>query len=359
MLFIGAKILTIPEIILAFILIMSFFHYEKKLKVKNLDLYIIFFIVLFLIGLGPKALVARILPFSSWLVYDRFILHSMFFSSIIVSILLFKIYGFGSNRIYIILTVIIILSFLEIHNIFTIFSKYTGNQQEMPEEMINYFKEKDEFGRTMFINCPVGWVELSPFILNKPTVDGRYNTGRLLPVLRESGVETMNDLTYHENYEILNHFLNNPENYGIRWVINCGNIPRNLSMDDFKLDKTISNVKILESKREITFLDYPEGVQVDYNKTNNEIILEIKSNREFNLTIKEAYYPDWIATYEGNPIEIEKTNLGLMKLNLPGGNYSISLKFNSSLSNILSVLSIVYILLFFVSIIFLKISVKI
>jgi len=257
------------------------------------------------------------------------------------------------------MAVIIILSFLEIHNLFTIFLKYTGSQQEIPEEMIYYFKEKDEFGRTMFVNCPLGWVELSPFVLDKPTVDGRYNTGRLLPVLRESGIETINDLTYHENYEILNHFLNNSKNYGIRWVINCDDIPENLSMDNFKQDKTISNVKIFESKREITFLDYPEGVKVDYNKTNNEINLDIKSNQEFNLTIKEAYYPDWVATYEGNSIEIEKTNLGLMKINLPEGNYSISLKFNSSLSNVLSVLSIVYILLFFVSIIFVKISVNI
>ena len=357
-LFVGVQI-SFYELILSFLLMIFYSFSVVKIKItRKIMLFLTLFFLLFLFSLGPNAGLASILPFSQWLVFDRFLLHASIFGSIISAFILYKTFKFFAKqkiKLLPLILIIILLSYVSFNFLHGNFKKYLEIQEEIPSPIVKYFKDDKSFGRILFLNCPSSWIEVSPSILEKSTVDGGYNTARLLPALRNSGIEKLNDISYHENFDIVNHFLNKSEDYGIKWVVGCDiKNYKNLFVNDYKLDYAFDDVEILKNTKNVTFLEYPDYVKVNYNRTNDKINLEITSKKDFSIIIKEAYHPNWVATYEGKRVKIDRTNTGLMELNLPAGRKSVELKFDSSLSRILILASVIYIVSFLISIIFLK-----
>ncbi len=344
------KSLTFLELLGLIGLILFFSFTLKKIKKigNNVILLLFLFFIIFIFGLGPKLWIAKLLPFSNWLTYDRFILHASIFGSFITAWLLYFSYKTLSKKLYFFLPLIFIalLSFLSFYYIFNSFGKYCGSQETIPQKIIEYFRKDETFGRYILINCPFGWVETTPLLFKKPTIDGGYNSGRLLPVLRESGIERINDLQYYNNYEVVNHFLANSKMYGIKWIIGCSDL-ENLNLKDFKKDLSYGKIKILKNVNNITFLEWNNTkASLFYERTKEEINISVKAKENFSLIIKEAYHPYWQAELGNKSFKIEKNEFGLMKLDLPKGNYTLKLIFNSSSSKILFILSLIYFLLF-------------
>ena len=55
---------------------------------------------------------------------------------------------------------------------------------------------------------------------NATTIDGSYPTGRKLPVLVRSGIETLDGAKYGQRgLETLEHVLKNASSYNLKWVL--------------------------------------------------------------------------------------------------------------------------------------------
>jgi hypothetical protein len=82
------------------------------------------------------------------------------------------------------------------------------------------FLHKDEHWRWRYLTVGFGdqMSKLSRLTV-ATTIDGNYNTGRMLPVLRQSGIEKLDAAKYWQNgLPTLRHFLERPEPYFLKWV---------------------------------------------------------------------------------------------------------------------------------------------
>jgi len=103
---------------------------------------------------------------------------------------------------------------------------YFGHPKEVRLEEVKAFLDEDGRWRWRYLTLGFGEAQLARLstMVNATTLDGIYYTGRLLPVLRESGLGILDASKYY--YEILgekgltllNNVLVDASSYSLRWV---------------------------------------------------------------------------------------------------------------------------------------------
>ena len=211
-------------------------------------------------------------------------------------------------------------------------SSYIPNQ-EIPKELIEYFKSETIEGRILPIECPL-WIYVLPRYVNKTLIDGWYPQQKLLPIIARINDYRLNELECHteqERIEIWRNLIYKSELLGINWImigtsdeIFSKNLTRNTS---FIKDTIIStkdySVTIFKSETLNNLVEiYPHDAGwVKLNRiAPDRMILELElSRKNATVLIKESYFHTWMAISKGNKLEVMKSPDGYIQLYVSNG----------------------------------------
>jgi len=140
---------------------------------------------------------------------------------------------------------------------------YFGHPREVAVEEAKAFLDEDDHWRWRYQTLGFGEAQLArlSMMVNATTLDGTYYTGRMLPVLRDSGLGIIDSAKY--SYELLgergltllNNVLSEASSYSLKWVF-CSDpfYDPILEAHDFTKLRTLSDG--------ITTVWYREGVSM-------------------------------------------------------------------------------------------------
>ncbi len=205
---------------------------------------------------------------------------------------------------------------------------YTTLNSEIPQELLDYFKSENEYGRILPVRCPM-WIYVLPSYAGKPLVDGWYPQEKLLPVLLNISDYRINDLETSggNRTRIWEGLIRKNQELGIRWVL-IGNsnstLIKNLSNSTFKQDAFIrcgtSNLTVLKNTVENSWVRLNSIPNTDvryYRPAPDRILVDIDhSMKDVELVVREAYHPSWSARIDGETVPIQATNEGFMSIRI-------------------------------------------
>jgi len=198
--------------------------------VKNRELVplVLVGLFMFVMGLGGTTPLPLILgEWWQWLVYDRFALWAGTLLLPICGLICkvtyerlrkFRLGGF-------LLTVLLVSLAINcwwVSNLYMVF----GHPREVELEEVKAFLDGDDHWRWRYLTLGFGEAQLAELsiMVNATTMDGAYCTGRLLPILRESGVGPVDTSKYYyeimgnKGLNLLNDILANASSYSLKWV---------------------------------------------------------------------------------------------------------------------------------------------
>jgi hypothetical protein len=209
---------------------------------------------------------------------------------------------------------------------------YNVSNNTIPQELIDYFRSQEEYGRILAIKCPL-WIYLLPQYTGKPLVDGWYPQQKLVVPLLNISDYRINDLETSDNRVVIwRNLIENYELLGINWIMieNSNETLVHMLIDSsgfseatvieyeewdisiFKANKTTEIVETLpaDAAKEIKFSRVaPDRIEIEISDLRTDCV----------LILKEAYYPTWIAKSEGIPLKIEQTEDGFIRIYCPKG----------------------------------------
>jgi len=198
--------------------------------VKNRRLVPLFLagLFMFVMGLGGTTPLPLVLgEWWQWLVYDRFALWAgvllLPVCGLMCKVARDRLTRFGLGRLLLAgLLVSLAVNSWWVSNL----AAYFGHPGEVEVEEVKAFLDEDSRWRWRYLTLGFGEAQLArlSFMVNATTLDGVYYTGRLLPVLRESGVGAIDASKYY--YEILGErgltllssVLLDASSYNLKWV---------------------------------------------------------------------------------------------------------------------------------------------
>src|SRR3990172_7195986 len=180
------------------------------------------------LALGPAGGVARLLPFSDRLVFDRPLLFGAPFGYFAVAHLLGnRVPNQNWRRIALgvfALTGIGLLG-LSMARVLATYAGVPGAQGPLPQgtdipaDVRRFFEQEAGYGRILPLGMPP-IAYMLPDLTGHPLIDGGYNDARQLTPLRQSPLESLNyEKFIFADLRINRFFLANAEAYGIRWVV--------------------------------------------------------------------------------------------------------------------------------------------
>jgi hypothetical protein len=232
---------------------------------------------------------------------------------------------------------------------------YNTSNAEIPASLLDYFRNDSSQGRILGINVPF-WIYVLPNYVSKPIVDGWYPQTKLVTQLVNISDYRIDDLetalTPEARVKVWKTLIDSAQELDITWVIigsprlayvlmGDSNFTQQLSVSYSPEDLLIYKINQPPS--------YVEDVGVnaalpEISRPNpDRIILDYATGTPGNLIIlKEAYFPTWVATADGQPIMVQRDpSTGYILLNVPAGARQVAVfqKTNSAIWNITSAIS--------------------
>ncbi len=328
------KIAGQSMIVFSFVfLFLILFIYSKKRLINSTNFFFLLWTGLFLwLGLGYLAFPLARVPFVSTLWRSLDVFRFWVYLAIPLSILGAAMLNFlitKRKRPYKILIVTFLLLMIIGAFIKSSYSltqpinpqlPYNVSNSKIPDELINYFKTKQEYGRVLAIKCPL-WIYLLPYYIDKPLIDGWYPQEKLIPILLNISDYRINDLETTENRSEVwrTKLIQNHRSLGINWVMisdeNQSLINELMDSSGFKKDIEIDyeqwKIYIFEAEDRIEMAELVPSrtTQVEFlRQAPDHIRINLfPSPRNGTLIVKEAYYRTWIAGSDGLQFNIERT----------------------------------------------------
>jgi hypothetical protein len=339
-------------IILSLIFYIPFFGkiniHERKAALIFCFMWFFFF---FWLGQGDEALLFQLLPYWQKLDPDRFILFSSIPLAILGGFILDEIFGifpldspssslsiFTRHKKFLLTTGLVIpliaVNIIQLNSFTADTTLYRANHVS-PNEIINYFEGQNDYGRILPINCP-NWIYSFPVIGgNKSIIDGWYPQGRQLTLLRSIRSYSINDLSLDPNRtEIWSNFIENAENLAIGWIL-IGDIQyvELVPLKKFSLELHADGVFVYKAKFKVSMIDTNPNYLADNfvlrRISPEKFVIEAQEIMSpVEITIKEAYFPYWVAFVNKMPIEVSRNADGFIQLNIDRlGEFIIELRY--------------------------------
>ena len=213
---------------------------------------------------------------------------------------------------------------------------YSAANTEIPTALINYFRSDDSQGRILGINVPL-WIYLLPIYVDKPIVDGWYPQTKLVVPLVNINDYRIDDLETHTPSERLDAWktlIGESDLLDITWVIigDNGTLASYL-MAGTRFTKTLAvpydgvDLVIYKVLRSQSLIDGDVNVTAISTPNPDQIDISIEPCvAQTTILVKEAYFPTWRATANGDPLSVAHDNAtGYILLTLPAGTSSVTL----------------------------------
>lgn len=327
--------------LLALTVVLASLTVKKAFKPKNFKNTFILVWMFIFIFLGSGFLPLKyFLPFGGEVDFLRFQLYL----AIPLSLLLVNLEGYSLGRLgkkfllqqkldkpKIWFLVVVVLNILIMGIILQVFPTVLAEEvwpEEPPPQLIQYIRERSEWGRILPIDCPF-WVYSLPHLTGKPLVDGWYPQGCILSKIKFSTRKTIN---HYSNETILKHFIDNAKLYGIKWVL-VGNNSKTHLLKNSGFHKVLETSKFMlfENSLNLTYIETnPKTSKVKYIQRTDSILISLETkNLKTKVLVKETYFPGWIATENNKEIPIYPDENGFICFNVYGvGEHTIILRFN-------------------------------
>ncbi|MEM3382222.1 MAG: 6-pyruvoyl-tetrahydropterin synthase-related protein [Candidatus Bathyarchaeia archaeon] len=225
---------------------------------------------------------------------------------------------------------------------------YTTENSEIPQQVIDYFKLENDYGRILPIRCPM-WIYLLPRYVGKPIIDGWYPQEKLISDLLKINDYRINDLETSENRtRIWKWLIERNQNLAIRWII-VGNanstLINTLANSTFKVDNYViygkNNLTILKNSIPNPLIElHNKTIDFDINYCRpapDTIFIEIKTSlQNVNLTVREAYDAGWRVEVNNVAGVVQQSPEGMISIHVVSTPSQIILNHYSS-TNTLSV----------------------
>jgi len=183
---------------------------------------------MFVMGLGGTTPLPMVLgEWWKWVTYDRFALWAgvllLPFSGLICRLASDRLTRFRLGKLLLIgLLVSLAVNSWWVSNL----AVYFGHPGEVRLEEVKAFLDGDARWRWRYLTLGFGEAQLArlSIMVNATTLDGVYYTGRMLPVLRESGVGVIDGSKYYyevmgeDGLALLNNVLKDAPSYSLKWV---------------------------------------------------------------------------------------------------------------------------------------------
>lgn len=101
-----------------------------------------------------------------------------------------------------------------------------------------------------------------------------------------------------------------------------------LAQDNFNIYKTL----IMEKQPTFAVGPVDPHAQLQFVKnTPNEVAIQVHSSTPVLLLLTDTYSPGWIATVDGQPVEIIRSNVAFRSVSLPAGEHTVTFRYNPPL----------------------------
>jgi hypothetical protein len=220
---------------------------------------------------------------------------------------------------------------------------YTANNAEIPQQILDYFKNDASSGRILGINVPF-WIYLLPVYVDKPIIDGWYPQTKLLTSIVNVNDYRIDDLETAPNLAsrliVWKGLIEQADLLDITWVIVGGRSLADQLMIAGEFTEQLSvqcqtsqgylDLIIFKNVREPSFvLSSSSDFAIENVSQPNpdEIIINFSSPAQSSrVLVKEAYFPTWQAMYGNHPLSVERENsTGYFLLTIPAGTTQIVL----------------------------------
>lgn len=129
--------------------------------------------------------------------------------------------------------------------------------------------------------------------------------------------------------------IENPYTYGNAWFVNNVRYVNNANEEIEAIDSVLpTETAIVDA----SFKDKLKGITNSYKDSlsavrltsykPNHLVYETSSSKDGIVVFSEIYYPGWLATIDGKPVEIARTNYILRAMNVPAGKHTIEMSFD-------------------------------
>jgi hypothetical protein len=233
---------------------------------------------------------------------------------------------------------------------------YNTSNAEIPASIITYFQNDRSQGRILGINVPF-WIYVLPTYVGKPIVDGWYPQTKLTTELVNISDYRIDDLenalTPESRVAAWKSLIVSAEELDITWVIigsprlanvlmNNANFTQQLFISYRPVDLVIYKINRVPSYVQPVS---PNAVLPQISRPNpDRIILNYANGSQGGPTIlKEAYFPTWAATADGQQLMVQRDpSTGYILLNVPAGAHEVVLfqKTNFAMWDLTSALSL-------------------
>jgi hypothetical protein len=132
----------------------------------------------------------------------------------------------------------------------------------IPPAVENYLASKQDFGRVLAVDSPY-WVYLLPYYTGKRLIDGWYPQGSILVMLKK--IEKIYTLNSCKDNDLIRHFIDRAEDYGIKWVL-VGSQGRHYLLEDssFKPVLEAGGITLYENPSRISYVDSNSPIEASW-----------------------------------------------------------------------------------------------
>jgi hypothetical protein len=300
--------------------------YIVQFWVKTMDVYRIWlYLALPMSALAALGFVRSLAKLWKWRFVASLILIALVVTPVTVSVALKMNYAFGAS----------------VNGILP----YSTANSEIPTSILNYFQEQNSSDRILGINVPF-WIYVLPTYTNKPIIDGWYPQTKLVTQLVKISDYRVDDLETTPNQtrlEIWKSLISNYQGLDIGWVMIGGRSLAESVMTgtDFEEQLTVPyqtiqgpiDLVVYKTTKPPSLIDkYPSNLVSVSQMSPDRIVLNFNQPSHAGpLVVKEAFFPTWTATADGQNIKVMNDNdTGYIALNIPEGTHQIVIYQNTN-----------------------------
>ncbi len=245
---------------------------------------------------------------------------------------------------------------------------YSTANAEIPPAIINYFRSDPAQGRILAINVPF-WIYVLPNYAGKPIIDGWYPQTKLVTQLVDINDYRIDDLETQSNdsarVDIWRGLVEKAQLLDITWVMigDNGTLANTIMRNtNFTEQLNIPYGNVCKTGHQCTHVDLvvykamqtPSPIEttpasqdlISITRPNpDEIILRLNSpQQDRTMVVKEAYFPTWAATADGQNLPVMRdSDTGYILLMIPAGTTQVILyqKPATNIWNMISVISLI------------------